>query len=211
MLSEWSGRSWWTERASRSLRPSPWIWHPARVRKAAPRPNPSQRRGHDRPRPASPNEIESRIERAEKALGEGYPPATVVQRLMANEPGLSKNAATSAVQKAMVAMHETVASQLPFYRGLVVHRLQLQIAASMQAKRFRDAIAGESELAKILGLRAPLRMQVSTDGAVQDAVAKVMSGMSAEERERIVEEQRELELAAGRARLNGHGHGGFDG
>jgi hypothetical protein len=159
-----------------------------------------------------PEEIEVRIAFAEQELLQTTPPALVMKHVMEKWPEVGRGAAALAVQRAMISMTEDVIAQLPYYRGLVVNRLQMEIAASVAKQKYRDAIAGEAELSKVLGLRAPMRLQVSGDNSVRDAISKVVSSMSQSDRDQMVEEQLELERKAKLAGMNGHskigdGHG----
>lgn len=161
------------------------------------------RRGQERPPPAAPQEIDERIQFAHQQLEKGVPPP-IVRELVMNEFGVAHGAAVKAMQLAMVGMNDSLLKEIPHYRALQVFRLHTQIAQAMQLKRPGDAIKGESELAKILGTRAPRRMEVTGDQLVRDAMIKVAADMSTEAREQLIREQREL---VARAASNGHVNG----
>lgn len=146
-----------------------------------------------------------RIAAAEESLRFGAPPAVAAKRLI-DERGLSRGQAALVVERALILLGEEFTKLIPHYKVLQVHRLHSQIAAAMGAQKMGDAMRGEAILSQIIGTRAPTRVEVGGDDAVRAAISTVAASLSAAERDKLIEEQLELERAASRT-MNGHANG----
>lgn len=167
-------------------------------------------RGQQKNPRADRDEMERRVAKADEFLSKGLPPHLVVVEVV-KACKTTRPAALTAVTSALAGMNDELSKNIPHMKGLVAHRLQVQITKSMMKERYGDAIRGEGELAKLLGLRAPTRVAITGDSAVKDAMAKVASNMTPAEIDRIVDEQLALEAVA-RAGMNGYAkHGEHDG
>jgi hypothetical protein len=89
-------------------------------------------------------------------------------------------------------------------KALQVDRIQRDLArarasADKQGKQvsLRAITQAELLLARITGTLEPVRAEVNVDVSVRDAFAAVLGSLTAEEAERLVEEQLELERRAG--------------
>lgn len=161
----------------------------------------AQKRGAERTKPSKPEELEARIDFAEEQLRLGVPPAQVRNSLV-EEFKLTKQQAANVLDKAYVELGAELERSKPYQKVLQVERLQTQIAAAMAKGKMNEAIRGEAVLSTILGTRAPTRVEMSGDVTVSQAMLRIVGAMTADEQDRLVAEQEEVEARA-RAAMNG--------
>ncbi len=131
-------------------------------------------------------------------LLEGGVPFPVVRAKLMEEYGINHAAAMTSVHRALAGMQEDLSKMLPSFRAVQVNRLHTFIAKAASQSKWSAVAALEAEVSRIIGSRAPKLIQVGGDQGVRDAMTKIASELTAEEREAIVAEQLELERAAGK-------------
>lgn len=173
---------------------------PAKTKKLPPR-------GAERNPPSPDDVINKRIAHAKWLIDEGFAPGTVRKKL-ASKFKLSPNQLALVLQRTHALLAEDYEQLRPHYKMLQVHRMHKHIEVARMDHRVEVAIRGESELAKILGTRAPTKIEINPDAAYRDAIVKSLSGFGKEELARLAAEQLELEREVGRQRsTNGVSHG----
>lgn len=169
---------------------------------------PSQKRGRARTVVHAPEEIQARVDKAETYLVNGAT-TRVCREQLEKEFKISRDRAADAVHKALIRIGDDMKLTLPHIRSLQIHRLQNVIMASIEQKKFTEAVRAESELSRIVGTRAAKQVQITSAEALPDAIANVARGMNPEMMEKIIADQRriEAELERKKSRLNGSSNG----
>lgn len=137
-----------------------------------------------------------RIAHAKKLIDAGQAPSTVRDGLR-RKFKLSPAATANVMDKVHTLMAEEYEQLRPQFKMLQVHRIHKHIEVARSEHRVDVAIRGESELSKVIGSRAPTKIEINPDSAYRDAIVKTLAGFSKDDLARLVEEQLELERRAG--------------
>ncbi len=163
-------------------------------------------RGAARAAPSPDDVINRRIEHAKFLIDSGYSPQMVRKKLQAKFR-LSPNQVALVINRTHALLAEDYEQLRPHFKMLQVHRMHKHIEVARVDHRVDVAIRGESELAKILGTRAPTKIEINPDAAYRDAIVKSLSGFGKQELARLAAEQLELEQEVERHRKsNGASH-----
>ena len=146
------------------------------------------------------------IEFALQLLRSGQSPATC-RTSIAEEFVVGVSTCAVVIQRALTVLDTELTDERPHHRAMQVHRLIGLIERAMANDKFADAIRAETVLSQILGTRAPTQIEVNTDQAVRDAFSKIATSISVADRERMIEEQAQLEANLRQQMNGGSRHG----
>jgi len=164
-------------------------------------------RGAARAAPSPDAVINQRIEHAKFLIDSGYSPAAVRKKLQ-TKFRISPNQVALVITRTHALLTEDYEQLRPHFKMLQVHRMHKHIEIARLDHRVDVAIRGESELAKILGTRAPTKIEINPDVAYRDAIVKALSGIGKPELAKLAAEQLALEREINEHRSkNGVSHG----
>jgi hypothetical protein len=155
-----------------------------------------------RARPVTAAESRARFALVERLLVADTSHAAMVRLCRETFPGMSESAVERQKTRVLAQWAEQDAERSYIRKAQMRRRMLRLIARATKAGEWRAVIAAETLLAKVDGLIAPERVQVDVNGLadpVNAALVRVMGGMSAEERERLIREYEELEARAASA------------
>lgn len=158
-------------------------------------------RGKDRKPASSDEQMTARVEHAMELVGKCYAPPNIRNALQ-KKFRISLNTCAIVLDRAYTMLAEEFSAMQPRFRMLQAYRLQRHIEKAVAQDKLDTAIRGEQELAKILGTRAPKQIDINPDVATRDAILKVLSGFTADDLDKMADEQ--LELEQQRGYTNGH-------
>ena len=161
-------------------------------------------------------EMAGRYARCLNLIRGGAPHSLTIESLQ-SEFGITRVQATYAYEQVTKRLQAEFEAGIPTAKAKQLERLEVHLATlyakSREVKtvgtgkdvrevaadpvRFAPAIARlEDLIAKISGTHAPLRVKVDTDTAMTDGLVAIVAGLTAEDRQKLLDEQRELERRA---------------
>ncbi len=150
----------------------------------------------------SPEELEARRAVVRQLLSLGVTPDQLPEAMRDQGWPMSREVARREYDAVMAEWAADHAHLRETTRIAQVQRLQSDLARYRRDKKWQATIQTEALLARVLGHLAPteVKVQVEAHVVVREALVEIVSGMSAEEMERIMAEEEELEQLAAQQR-----------
>ncbi len=125
--------------------------------------------------------------------------SALICKSMQNEFGMASPEVMRLLGELRLSIMGEFEEKRPTYRAVQVARLERHLVTMKQASKpdHHAVVQAEMAIAKIVGTLQPLRMKVEADVEFVKNVNVLLANLTPEERERMVEEQLELERRAG--------------
>lgn len=130
-------------------------------------------------------------------------PRSVVEQTLREREGVSEAVARGVFLAVAEELREEYEDARPYYKAQQVERLQRDLAQMRAVKpdqktgksrvNYRNVLAHETLLARVLGTLEPVKQEVSVDATVKESLVAVVAGLSRERMDDLVAEQLALE------------------